>query len=96
MPVQNKEKVQRSAAEWRVLIGRYEQSSLGMAGFCAQAGVALNSFKKRYYAHKRAVRPIAPFIDLTPPSTPATPGWEVELTLPNGVRLALRGTGCVE
>lgn len=58
MPGQNKGKVQRNAAEWRALIERYEQSNLGMAEFCTQAGVALNSFKKRYDAHKRAVRPV--------------------------------------
>jgi hypothetical protein len=96
MPIQNKGKVQRSATEWRALIERYEQSSLKMADFCTQTGVALNSFKKRYFQHKRATRPAEAFVDLTPGPVPTAPGWELELTLPNGVRLALRGTGRVE
>lgn len=96
MQKQRNGKVQRSAAEWRALIERYEQSGLRMAGFCAQARVALNSFRKRYFQHKRATR-LATFVDLTPPRpAPPVPGWELELTLPNGVRLALRGTGRVE
>ncbi|MEW6300068.1 MAG: hypothetical protein AB1671_20430 [Thermodesulfobacteriota bacterium] len=96
MPIQHNGKVQRSAAEWRALIARYEQSGLGMAGFCTQAGVALNSFKKRYSQRDRRTHPAEAFVDLTPGPVPAAPGWELELTLPNGVRLALRGTGRVE
>jgi len=96
MPEQHKGKVQRSATEWRALIERYEHSGLGMAGFCAQAGVALNTFKKHYYQRPRSRGPAAAFVDLTPLPAPAVPGWEMALTLPNGVRLAVRGSGRVE
>ena len=91
MHVNTSGKVQRSAAEWRAIIERYEQSGLGATAFCTQEGIALHSFKKRYYHHKRATRPAAAFVDLTPAVTPSAAAWELELRLPNGVRLELRG-----
>jgi len=96
MRKQSNGKVQRSAAEWRALIERYEQSGLGMVAFCTRAGVALNSFKKRYYAYRRAGRAAAAFVELPPPSISTVPDWELELTLPNGVRVSARGAGRVE
>jgi len=91
MRKQSNGKVQRSAAEWSTLIGRYQQSGLGMAAFCTQAGVALNSVRKRYYRQRQAGQATATFVELTPPSVSAATSWELELTLPNGVRLQLRG-----
>jgi hypothetical protein len=82
-------KVQRSAAEWHAILERYEQSGLTTAAFCAREGIAFNSFKKRYYHHKQAMRP-ATFVELRSPLA-ATPGWELEVTLPNGMRFHVRG-----
>jgi hypothetical protein len=89
MPVNTNGKVHRSAAEWRTILERYEQSGLATAAFCAQEGIAFNSFKKRYYHHKRATRPVT-FVELS--ASPAgTPSWELEVTLPNGIRFHVRG-----
>ncbi len=88
MPGNTNGKVQRSAAEWRAILERYEHSGLATAAFCAQEGLAFNSFKKRYYHHKRATRP-ATFVELSSP--PAAPSWELEVTLPNGMRFHVRG-----
>ena len=82
-------KVQRSAAEWRAILERYEQSGLATAAFCAQEGIAFNSFKKRYYHHKRATRP-ATFVELSAAPAVAS-SWELEVTLPNGIRFHVRG-----
>ncbi|WP_295446244.1 hypothetical protein [uncultured Thiodictyon sp.] len=35
---------QRSAAQWRVLVGAYEASGLSVRAFCAQRGVAQSTF----------------------------------------------------
>lgn len=35
---------QRSAAQWRVLVGGYEASGLSVRAFCAQRGVAQSTF----------------------------------------------------
>ena len=96
MHVSTNGKVHRSAAEWRAIVERYEQSGLGAAAFCLQEGIALNSFKKHSAQRQRAPRAAAAFVELPPPPAPATPGWEVELTLPNGVRVAVRGADHVE
>lgn len=83
MDEQNNGKVQRSAADWQALQERYEQSGLGPSAFCRQEGLVFNSFKKRYYEHKRAMRPTLAFVELSPPPAPAARGWELELTLPH-------------
>ena len=96
MHVSTNGKVHRSAAEWRAILERYEQSGLGAAAFCTQEGIALNSFKKRSAQRQQATRAAAAFVELPPPPAPVAAGWEVELTLPNGVRVAVRGAGRVE
>jgi hypothetical protein len=64
--------------------------------FCRQHAVALNSFRKHYDRQRHAGRTAAAFVELPPPSVSAAPGWELELTLPNGMRFAMRGAGRVE
>lgn len=95
MPEKPKGKAYRSAADWRAMSTRYERSGLTQAAFCTREGVALHTFKKHYRYHKAAVAEPGQFMEVVP-SIPARPGWEVELELPNGVRLAMRGTGRVE
>jgi hypothetical protein len=90
-----KRKVYRSVADWRILSARYERSGLTQAAFCTREGVALHTFKKHYRSQKAAVPPSEPFVEVVPRSS-APPGWEVELALPNGARLVLRGPGHVE
>ena len=96
MHVSTNGKVHRSTAEWRAIMERYEQSGLGAAAFCLQEGIALNSFKQRSAQRQRVTQAATAFVELSPPPAPAAAGWEVELTLPNGVRVAVRGAGRVE
>jgi len=88
-------KVYRNVADWRALSARYERSGLTQAAFCTREGIALHTFKKHYRDHKAAAPQPGQFVEVEP-SVPARPEWEVELELPNGVRLAMRGTGRVE
>jgi hypothetical protein len=90
MQVQANGHVQRSAAEWRGIIERYRQSGLGMKEFCAQEGLTLRTFEEWYRRQRRAERGKSQFVEVKPPLVTAGP-WAVEVELPNGVRLRLRG-----
>lgn len=83
-------RVQRSAAEWRAIIARYECSGAKQAEFCTREGIALHSFKK-HYRHRKAVEaPLGAFVEVE--SRAVDPeGWAVELEFPSGLRLRVRG-----
>jgi len=83
-------KVFRSATEWRAIVARYERSGLKQAAFCTQEGLALHTFKKHYRHHKEAAARPGQFLEVVP-SVPAQKGWAVEVELPNGGRLWVRG-----
>lgn len=83
-------KVFRSAAEWRAIVARYERSGLQQAAFCTQEGLALHTFKKHYRHHKEAAPRPGQFLEVVP-RVPARQGWEVEVELPNGMHLWMRG-----
>ena len=83
-------KVWRSAAEWRTICERFAQSELGVAEFCSREKLAVSSFQKWYERSQRGTAKPGRFIAL--PLGPAgSGGWEVEVELPNGARLRLRG-----
>ena len=96
-------RVQRSAAQWRKLIERFDGSGQTRGKFCAANGLALSTFDlwRRKLgetqiladeAHRESL-----FVELTDANEPAgsrtTAGpdaWEVELELGAGVVLRLR------
>jgi hypothetical protein len=90
MQVNANGQVERSAAEWRGIIERYRQSGLGMKEFCAQEGLTLRTFEEWYRRQRRAERGRGQFVEVKPPGTSAGP-WAVEVEVPNGVRLRVRG-----
>ena len=79
----------RSAAEWHGIIERYRQSGQGINEFCAQEGLTVGTFELWYRRHRAAHRK-GQFVEVTAPSVAASP-WAVEVELPNGVRLRVRG-----
>jgi hypothetical protein len=90
MQVNTNGRVQRSAAEWREIIERYRQSGMGMKEFCVQEGLTLSTFEEWYRRQRRAEPRPGRFVEVKPLGTTAGP-WAVEVELPNGVRLRLRG-----
>ena len=90
MQMSTKGKVRRSAAEWRTLCERFTRSGLGVAEFCAREAIAESRFKKWYQRSQGAALPKGQFIELVP-AVPGAGRWEVELELPTGARLRLRG-----
>ncbi len=90
MRVSTKGRVRRSAAEWRTLCERFARSGLGVAEFCAREAITESRFKKWYQRSQGAAPPKGQFIELVP-AVPGAGRWEVELELPSGARLRLRG-----
>ena len=82
--------MRRSAAEWRSIIERYRQSGMGINEFCAQEGLRVGTFEQWYRRTRSAAPRRGQFVEVQP--LPALGGpWAVEIELPSGVRLRLRG-----
>ena len=79
-----------SAIEWRGIIERYRQSGLGINEFCVQEGVTVGTFELWYRRHRRAEPRTGQFVEVKPLGA-AAGLWAVEVELPGGVRLRLRG-----
>jgi hypothetical protein len=79
-----------SAAEWHGIIERYRQSGLGINEFCMQEGVTVGTFELWYRRHRRPEHRPGQFVEVKPVSAMAGP-WAVEVELPGGVRLRVRG-----
>jgi hypothetical protein len=101
-------RMRRSPAQWRALVGAFEQSGITRGAFCARQGVSVSTFdwwRKRLGTASRGL-PVtrvdsnALFVELsTPPvatdAAHATPAWDLELELGAGMVLRLRrGTAC--
>ena len=80
----------RSAAQWRGIIARYRQSGMGINEFCAQEGVTIGTFELWYRCYRRTEPRPGQFVEVKPLSALEGP-WAVEVELPGGVRLRLRG-----
>lgn len=82
--------VQRSAAQWSEIIARYRQSGLGRREFCVEEGLVPRTFEKWERRLRRKDTKAGQFVELAAPSSESGP-WAVEVELPNGVRLRVRG-----
>ena len=98
-----RDRVRRTAAQWRKLIERFDRSGQTRGKFCAANGLALSTFDlwrcKLGEAQAPAddAHPESLFVELTNATEPAgsrtaagTSGWEAELELGAGVVLRLR------
>jgi hypothetical protein len=85
--------VRRNSGQQRALLERFDLSRLSAQDFCRKEGLSLSSFRR--WQHRQAVNASAPgFVELQAPaaSAPGDDGpWAIELDLPGGVRLRLRG-----
>ena len=89
MQVHANGQVQRSAAQWRAIITQYRQRGMGSRQFCEAEGLTLRTFEKWYRRQRSLERGKGQFVEVKPPVA-ASP-WAVEIELPNGVRLRVRG-----
>ena len=90
MRVTRNGKVWRSEAEWRTICARFVQSGLGPQEFCQRESIAVGSFRKWYQRCSQKGALSEAFVELVAPPVPREP-WAVEVELPSGVRLRLRG-----
>jgi hypothetical protein len=82
-------RVRRSLAEWRTICERFARSGLEVAEFCSREQLTVSSFKKWYRRCLKEPKG-SQFVELVPPPL-AAGWWEVEIALPNGTKLHLRG-----
>lgn len=81
----------RTEAQRRVLVERFTSSGVTLREFCRREGVSLSSLQ-RWRALADDSSRAAEFVELVAQPPAGSPsGWVVELTLPNGVSLRLRG-----
>ena len=81
---------QRSAAQWHEIIARYRQSGLGSQQFCETEGLVRRTFEKWERRLRRKEGPKGQFVEVQSPLGGSGP-WAVEVELPTGVRLRVRG-----
>ncbi len=85
-------RVRRTEKQWTEILRRFEASGLSSREFCKREGLVVSSLQRWRSRCGRA--PVPQFVELTPPSaTPAaaSTNWALELELPDGMRLRLRG-----
>ncbi|MDP5210707.1 IS66 family insertion sequence element accessory protein TnpB [Microbulbifer sp. 2205BS26-8] len=86
----------RSAQQWQALIEKWQASATSAKQFCSEQAIGYASFcqwRKRLSAPDKNTRQdgnmASGFIDLAALSSGASPGWEIVLSLGNGVELKL-------
>lgn len=85
----------RSTEQWQQLIASQTESGLSQREFCARESIPLGSFcnaKRRLRVNGNArVGAQSDFVSLSPMPAPASSGWEVELSVGDGVIIRVRG-----
>jgi hypothetical protein len=83
-------KVRRTVAEWQTMCERFAKSGLGQQEFCQREAIPVGSFKKWYHRCMTRQSPSEAFVALVTAPARSEAG-AVEVELPSGVRLRLRG-----
>ena len=81
-------RVRRSEAEWRAIFEQCQQSGLEPVAFCEREGIVWSSFQK--WQRRLAGPPLGRFVELAPRQAAGAQG-EVEVSLPSGVVIRVRG-----
>ena len=90
MRVTSNGKVWRSKAEWRAIYERFAKSGLGPKEFCQREAIPGGSFKKWDQRYAGSPSHAEAFVELVAAPVQSEV-WAVEVELPSGVRLRLRG-----
>ena len=85
-------KVRRSSAEWKKIVSRQRKSGQSVREFCDREGLSLSSFtnwSRKLLTSKGSI-PSGEFVEVSN-SESSSSSWSVEVSLPNGCTLRLRG-----
>lgn len=82
-----KKQVRRTEAQWHSLLDAFERSELSVKQFCAEHELTVSSF--HLWRNKRRAVAKEQFVPLVAP-TVSPSGWEIELSLGDGMTLRLR------
>lgn len=82
----------RTRAQWRDILRRFDRSGLGPRAFCRHEGLSLSSLQ-RWRSQEGTSPRRSKFIELTSPrpARRSTTAWALEIELPSGVCVRLRG-----
>ena len=83
-------RIRRDASEWKRLVERYEAGGLSQREFCRREGLNENTFRSWRGRLQSQASSQVPFVEVVPASVPESP-WLIELELPRGVTLRMRG-----
>lgn len=89
--MKRKQMVRRSESEWAAIIAEQRASGLSQSSFCRQENIAESSFG--YWQKKLKPEPEKKFIQVLPEKAPERKmeGKEIEISLPYGIVLKVRG-----
>ena len=85
-----KKRGRRSRDEWRRLVERFEGAGLSQGEFCRREALNENTFRLWRSRVRSSKNVPAPFVEVVPVPAAESP-WTIELELPNGAKLRLRG-----
>jgi len=89
--IKPKKYTHRSASERSELVERWRSSGQSVTRFCREHGISSSSLQRWRQAQESRVS----FVELEPERTPEAVEvdrpWELEISLPNGVALRIRG-----
>ena len=90
LPRPPKQRVRRSAEEWRAILQHHEASGLSAREFCRGEGLMVSTLQRwRHRFSTDAASPSPGFVELRPTPSPVS-AWSVELELPGGGTLRIR------
>ena len=84
-------RVRRTQQQWSEILERFEASGLSSREFCRREQLVVSSLQR--WRSRLSRVPAPQFLQLAPASNPTAPStnWALELELPDGMRLRLRG-----
>lgn len=92
MPSRRSKRIRRTPAQWRGILRQFEASELNSREFCRREGLSLSSLQ-RWRAKGRPAAREARFVELAPPAPATGParGWALEIELPTGLCIRVKG-----
>lgn len=85
-----RKRIRRDAREWEELVSRYEAGDLGHREFCVREGINENTFRM-WRGRVGPGRQGGRFLEVVSGAGTRGLSWELELELPHGVVLRMRG-----